>query len=249
MSGPRRRLAAILLALLAALALSACGSSGGKQGSKSSSGTTSPTTAATGPRAAATPPKPASCHAAKVPPPRPEGKLHAPTQKLDPSKRYFVVFDTTCGTFTIKLDVKDAPRTTASFAYLVKQHFYDDTIFHRIVAGFVIQGGDPRGTGTGGPGYKVVEPPPQSLRYTRGTVAMAKGQTEAPGTSGSQFYIVTALDAQLPPEYALVGRVVAGQPVVDAMGILPVDASNPDPNLQERPIHPPVVRSARLIVK
>ena len=88
--------------------------------------------------------------------------------------------------------------------------------------GFVIQGGDPAGDGTGGPGYSVVEAPPADLAYTKGVVAMAKTAVEDPGTSGSQFFVVTGEDAQLPPEYALLGKVTEGQDVVDLIGVAPV---------------------------
>ena len=104
---------------------------------------------------------------------------------------------TSCGTFEIALDTKRAPKTTNSFAYLADEGFYDDLTFHRIVPGFVIQGGDPLGTGTGGPGYSVDEKPPANLAYTKGTVAMAKSSAEPPGRSGSQFFVVTGADAGL----------------------------------------------------
>ena len=96
-----------------------------------------------------------------------------PTAPLDPSKRYDVRFATNCGSFTVRLAVAAAPKTAASFASLVRHGFFDRTIFHRIVPGFVIQGGDPTASGLGGPGYTVVERPPASTRYTRGVVAMA----------------------------------------------------------------------------
>src|SRR5262249_44334538 len=97
--------------------------------------------------------------------------------------------------------------------------FYDETTFHRIVPEFVIQGGDPLGNGTGGPGYSVVEAPPANLKYTKGIVAMAKSAGEAPGTSGSQFYVVTgAQGEELPPEYALLGKVEKGLDVVEEIG-------------------------------
>ncbi len=99
--------------------------------------------------------------------------------------------ETSCGSFTIRLDQKTAPNTAASFASLTEKGFYDGTVFHRIVPGFVIQGGDPTGTGTGGPGYSVVDKPPENAKYTRGVVAMAKTGDEPPGTAGSQFYVVT----------------------------------------------------------
>ncbi len=138
--------------------------------------------------------------------------LTRPTQTLKGPATATV--DTSCGSFTIRLDTASSPRTTASFAYLARHGVYDDTTFHRIVPGFVIQGGDPTGTGTGGPGYFVDEPPSQSLSYTRGTVAMAKSPVEPPGRSGSQFFVVTAADAGLTPDYALVGRVASGFDVV-----------------------------------
>ncbi len=88
--------------------------------------------------------------------------------------------DTSCGSFTIRLDQKTAPNTAASFAALAENGFYDGTVFHRIVPGFVIQGGDPTGTGTGGPGYSIVDAPPENATYTRGVVAMAKTETSRP---------------------------------------------------------------------
>jgi peptidyl-prolyl cis-trans isomerase B (cyclophilin B) len=102
----------------------------------------------------------------------------------------------------------------------VKKGFFDGTIFHRIVPGFVIQGGDPTGTGTGGPGYSTVDVPPSDARYTKGVVAMAKAGNEPPGTAGSQFFVVTAEDARLPPEYALLGKVTSGMDVVEKIGTL-----------------------------
>jgi len=106
--------------------------------------------------------------------------------------------------------VDRAPKTSASFASLAQSGVYDETPIHRIEPGFVVQGGDPRGDGSGGPGYSVVEAPPSHLRYLQGVVALAKTGTEAAGTSGSQFFVVTAQDAQLPPDYALLGEVVQG---------------------------------------
>jgi cyclophilin family peptidyl-prolyl cis-trans isomerase len=139
---------------------------------------------------------------------------------LDPSKHYDVMLETNCGTFTIRLDVRDSPRTTASFVALARSHYLDRTIFHRIVPGFVIQGGDPTQQGGGGPGYSTVDRPPASTQYTQYTVAMAKTQVEAPGTSGSQFFVVTGPGVQLSPDYALLGKVYVGRRVVDAIGKL-----------------------------
>jgi peptidyl-prolyl cis-trans isomerase B (cyclophilin B) len=134
---------------------------------------------------------------------------------------------TSCGTFDIALDSSRAPKTVNSFVYLSKRGFYDDLTFHRIAPGFVIQGGDPLGNGTGGPGYKVVEKPPAKLLYKKGVVAMAKSASEPAGTSGSQFFVVTAPNAGLPPEYALVGRVSKGYEVVARIGRLGTPAQKP----------------------
>lgn len=140
-----------------------------------------------------------------------------PKEVLKPGEEATAVVKTSCGTFEIALDSKRAPKTANSFAFLAEEGFYDDLTFHRVVPEFVIQGGDPEGTGTGGPGYKVVEKPPANLAYTKGIVAMAKSSAEPPGTSGSQFYVVTAPDAGLPPEYALVGKVSKGYSAVEAI--------------------------------
>jgi cyclophilin family peptidyl-prolyl cis-trans isomerase len=161
------------------------------------------------------------CREAPMPNPKPDGGAKKPTDKLAPGKTYRVVLKTSCGDITVRLDQKTSPKTAASFASLVKQGFYDGTVFHRIVPGFVIQGGDPTGQGSGGPGYSVRDEPPADTVYSQGVVAMAKTQVEPPGTSGSQFYIVTAPDAGLPPDYAVLGEVVKGLDValaIDQLG-------------------------------
>jgi cyclophilin family peptidyl-prolyl cis-trans isomerase len=132
---------------------------------------------------------------------------------------------TSCGDFEISLDSEGSPKTVASFAHMADEGVYDDTPFHRIVPDFVIQGGDPRGDGTGDAGYTVEEPPPPDAAYTDGVVAMAKTAAEPPGTSGSQFYVVTAADAGLPADYALLGEVSSGEETVDAIAGLGDPAS------------------------
>ena len=139
---------------------------------------------------------------------------------LDKSKAYTVDVLTNFGRFDIRLDVADSPCTTSSFAALVRKRFFDGTRFHRIVPGFVIQGGDPTATGAGGPGYSVRDVPPRNSLYTEGVVAMAKSAAEPPGTSGSQFFVVTAVNAGLPPEYAILGVVTKGLKVVEKIGRL-----------------------------
>ncbi len=166
------------------------------------------------------------CKQVEAPEPK-HVSLSAPKQTVKPGEELTAVMQTSCGTFEIALDTKRAPKTTNSFAYLAEKGFYDDLSFHRIVPGFVIQGGDPLGTGTGGPGYTVVEKPPANLAYTRGTVAMAKSSAEPPGSSGSQFYVVTGADAGLPPEYALVGKVDKGINVVERIGKLGTPTEKP----------------------
>lgn len=201
----------------AGLALVACGSN------TRDTHSTSTSQGHGGTRAVATSTPTAACGSVSAPAPKGAQHISKPTLALDPAKTYVVTLTTNCGTIHIKLDVRQAALTTASFAYLVKRGFYDDLTFHRIAAGFVIQGGDPAGDGSGGPGYTVVEPPPSNLRYTRGTVAMAKTETDPAGASGSQFFIVTARQAPLPPQYALVGRVVGNLSTVDTISRLPTD--------------------------
>jgi peptidyl-prolyl cis-trans isomerase B (cyclophilin B) len=162
----------------------------------------------------------AGCAIVKRPAAKPNGGRKAPKKLLPSGHTYTALVVTNCGSFTIQLARPTSPRTVASFVGLARSHFFDYTIFHRIVPGFVIQGGDPTQQGTGGPGYSTVDAPPASTRYVRGVVAMAKTQTEAAGTSGSQFFVVTAKDAQLPPEYAVLGKVVSGLDVVLRIGRL-----------------------------
>ena len=208
--------------VLVPLAAAGCGSS--SSGNTSSSAASTPPTGAPASTRAA---NKTGCSTVQAPPPRKAGGEKKPTSKLSASKTYTVTVDTNCGSFAFKLDVKDSPDTTAAFAGLVKRGFFNDLTFHRVVPGFVIQGGDPAGTGTGGPGFSTVDPPPKNADYKLGTVAMAKTQTEPAGAGGSQFFVVTGQDAQLPPQYALLGQVTKGLDVVQKIGQL----GNPtDPN-------------------
>ena len=164
----------------------------------------------------------------KVEAPEPKTvSFEAPKHVLTKGEKATAVVKTSCGTFEIALDTTRAPKTANSFAFLAEEGFYDDLTFHRVAPGFVIQGGDPEGTGTGGPGYSVDEKPPANLAYTKGIVAMAKSSAEPPGRSGSQFYVVTAPDAGLPPEYALVGKVSKGYDVVEKIDALGTPEEKP----------------------
>jgi cyclophilin family peptidyl-prolyl cis-trans isomerase len=166
------------------------------------------------------------CKKVEAPKPRQE-TLKAPEETVEKGEKLTAVVETSCGTFDIALDTTRAPKIANSFAYLAEEGFYDDLTFHRIVPEFVIQGGDPEGTGSGGPGYKVTEKPPANLAYTKGVVAMAKSSAEPPGTAGSQFFVVTGADAGLPPEYALVGKVSSGMDVVEQIGKLGTPEEKP----------------------
>lgn len=207
------------------------GSSGGGGGGGSSARAEEPA----GPAAGA-------CEEVSAPKPKPDGGAKKPSGTLDPGTTYEAVLDTSCGEITIRLAQDTGPKTAASFASLVRSGFYDDTVFHRIVPGFVIQGGDPTGTGTGGPGYSVRDPLPAGTTYTEGVVAMAKTATEPAGTSGSQFYIVTAADAGLPPDYALLGKVTRGIEVAKEIEKL----GDPAAGEAGTPIRPVVLEKATL---
>ena len=177
----------------------------------------------------------AECESVDASEPRDPGTNEAPTAPLEDGKTYALTFETNCGSFAVTLDTELAPSTAASLVALAQAGYFDDTLFHRIVPGFVIQGGDPTQSGSGGPGYSTVDVPPSDARYTKGTVAMAKSGIEAPGTAGSQFFVVTADDAGLPAEYAIVGEVTDGLAVAEQIGQLG-DAS-------EQPTQPVVISS------
>lgn len=191
----------IVLAVFAVVAAGIVAAVVLSSGDDSEDGTSADTTATTTTEA--------GCEKVAAPAPK-NVSFKKPEQVLEPGEEATAVFETSCGTFEIALDTERAPKTANSFAFLAEEGFYDDLSFHRVAPGFVIQGGDPEGTGTGGPGYTVDEEPPTNLSYTKGVVAMAKSEVDPPGRSGSQFYVVTAPDAGLPPEYALVGRVSEG---------------------------------------
>lgn len=210
-----RRLTLPLLACLVLVA-AGCGSDDSGDGTTATAAARPSTTAVTE----------TGCQTVAAAQPKP-GKADKPTQQLTASDQVTVTLETNCGSIPIALDTKRAPKTASSFASLAKQGFYDGLSFHRVVPGFVVQGGDPKGTGMGGPGYKVVEAPPSDLSYTPGVVAMAKTELEKPGTSGSQFFIVSGPQAEsLPPDYALVGKVTGdGMKTVAKIDATPADAN------------------------
>ena len=146
----------------------------------------------------------------------------APEMVIDPSKRYTATMSTSMGDLVIALDAVQAPKTVNNFVFLAREGYYDGVIFHRIIQGFMCQGGDPTGTGTGGPGYKFADELPKPGRYEVGSVAMANA---GPNTNGSQFFIVSGPSGVgLPPQYSLFGKVVKGLEVLSAMESVPTGA-------------------------
>ncbi len=181
----------------------------------------------------------AGCREVETPEPRAEGTLEPPSAALPTDVDHRIRVETNCGAFMITLDPAASPNAAASFAALADTGFFDNTIIHRVVSGFVIQGGDPGGTGMGGPGYTTVDTPAPDTTYTRGTVAMAKTGADPAGTAGSQFFVVTAEDAGLPPDYAVIGSVTAGMETVDAIEALAIPGT-------EQPSQPIVVERMTL---
>jgi cyclophilin family peptidyl-prolyl cis-trans isomerase len=141
---------------------------------------------------------------------RPDVNQTAPAQTLDPAKDYVATIRTSCGTIVARLDPKQAPVATNNFVHLARQGFYDGLTWHRAATGFVIQGGDPAGDGTGGPGYQVVGELPTD-GYPVGSLAAAKAGSDPAGSFGSQFFIVTGRQGTtLPAQYTRFGKVVRG---------------------------------------
>ena len=150
--------------------------------------------------------------------PRQQKFSEPPEMGIDPSKRYTATMETSMGTLVIALDAINAPVTVNNFVFLAAQHYYDGIIFHRIINGFMCQGGDPGGTGTGGPGYRFQDEPVKQ-RYQLGSVAMANA---GPNTNGSQFFLISGPSGvNLPPQYNHFGQIVKGLDVLDAMQRVP----------------------------
>ena len=152
-----------------------------------------------------------------------------PPMVIDPAKRYTALMETSKGSITFALDAASAPKTVNSFVFLSRYHYYDGVVFHRIIPGFVVQGGDPTGNGTGGPGYRFADELPKAGRYEIGSLAMANA---GPNTNGSQFFIVSGPDGTaLPPSYSLFGKVVSGLDVVKAIEAVGSRSGAPSENV------------------
>src|SRR5688572_15677679 len=160
-----------------------------------------------------------------------------PEMVIDPSKRYTATLSTSMGDLVIALDAIAAPKTVNNFVFLAREGFYDGVIFHRIISGFMCQGGDPTGTGRGGPGYRFEDELPKPRSYEIGSVAMANA---GPNTNGSQFFIVSGPSGVgLPPQYSLFGQVVKGLDVVDALQKVPTGPG-------DRPVQDVVIQSVTI---
>ena len=157
-----------------------------------------------------------------------------PEMVIDPAKTYTATIETSAGSMTAELFASEAPRTVNNYVFLANEGFYTDVIFHRVISGFMIQGGDPTGTGTGGPGYRF-EDEPVSRDYKRGTLAMANA---GPNTNGSQFFVMHA-DYPLPPNYTIFGKLSAGEEVLDAIVEAPKGG-------QDRPVNPVAIQSVTI---
>jgi cyclophilin family peptidyl-prolyl cis-trans isomerase len=157
-----------------------------------------------------------------------------PAMQIDRAKKYSATIETSAGTMTADLFADEAPATVNNFIFLANDGFYNGVIFHRVIPGFMIQGGDPTGSGRGGPGYRFNDEP-VSRQYKRGTLAMANA---GPNTNGSQFFIMHA-DYGLPPNYTIFGKLTAGEEIVDAIAAAPRGA-------QDRPNSPVEIRSIRI---
>jgi cyclophilin family peptidyl-prolyl cis-trans isomerase len=162
---------------------------------------------------------PTECPAADGSSPRKTKFDGPPPMCIDPAKRYTAELVTSLGTMVIALDAVAAPNTVNNFVFLSRYHFYDGVVFHRIIKGFMAQGGDPEGSGRGGPGYRFADELPAPRKYEVGSVAMANA---GPDTNGSQFFIVSGPSGVgLPPQYSLFGKVVKGLDVLAQLESVP----------------------------
>jgi cyclophilin family peptidyl-prolyl cis-trans isomerase len=153
--------------------------------------------------------------------------LKAPRLTVTRADRLEALITTNCGRFAIELDARRFPVAVNSFVYLARSGFYDGLRFNRVVPDFVIEGGDPRGNGTSGPGYHVIDPPPRNFHYRLGTVAMGKTSAEPRGQAGSDFFVVLGQGSAIDPDYAVIGQVWAGMPTVKRIGSLGTNSESP----------------------
>jgi cyclophilin family peptidyl-prolyl cis-trans isomerase len=148
-----------------------------------------------------------------------------PPMCIDPARRYSATIATSKGSMTFSLDALGAPKTVNNFVFLARYHFYEGIHFHRVIPGFVVQGGDPEGTGAGGPGYRFEDELPKPGRYEIGSLAMANA---GPDTNGSQFFVISGPDGvRLPPQYSLFGQLVTGEETLSAIDAVGTSSGRP----------------------
>jgi peptidylprolyl isomerase len=167
-----------------------------------------------------------------------------PAMQIDPAKKYTATVETSLGSFKIELLAKESPKTVNNFVFLAKEGFYDWVIFHRIIKAFMVQTGDPTGTGSGGPGYRFADELPARHSYEAGMVAMANA---GPNTNGSQFFICTGDQSQGldgAPNYTQFGRISGGMEIVYKIAGVQVTRS---PHGEfSKPIDPPVIKGIEI---
>jgi cyclophilin family peptidyl-prolyl cis-trans isomerase len=169
--------------------------------------------------------------------PKTQSFREPPEMGIDPSKRYTATIETSMGTMVVALDPVAAPKTVNNFVFLARYHYFEGVIFHRIIKGFVIQGGDPQGTGRGGPGYRFEDELPAPGRYEIGSLAMANA---GPNTNGSQFFVISGPQGvRLPPSYSLFGKLVKGLDVLEAIQSVPTGSG-------DRPLTDVVIQSVTI---
>jgi cyclophilin family peptidyl-prolyl cis-trans isomerase len=170
-----------------------------------------------------------------------------PPMTIDKNKTYTATVSTTLGDFTIQLTANETPKTVNNFVFLAQQRYYENIIFHRVIKTFMIQTGDPAGTGSGGPGYSFADELPPKHPYDPYIVAMANA---GPNTNGSQFFICTGSDSRglnSYPNYTQFGKVTAGMDIVQKIASVPVGPGNPGEN--SRPTNPPKITKITITVK
>lgn len=219
-----------LLIAAVALFVAACGST-----SETTTTTTEAVTATTVPLSAVPSNyagylhQPTAC-GAEQPDPAVDMKFNEPGD-ADVSETVVITLHTSCGPIEIEMDPSVAPETVNSFIFLAEEGYFDGTVSHRVVPGFMVQAGDPTATGLGGPGYVLPDELPDATPYTRGIVAMANA---GPGTSGSQFFIMLGQADWLPPNYSIFGEVVDGFEALDLIAAVPLGrgpaSSDPEPS-------------------
>lgn len=212
---PTLRTALGVLALAGPLALAGCGADDTSTDGTSADGTTSASATASTSEDRAANAGTVECPPAEGADERTDSFDSAPPMCLTPGTDYSAVITTDAGELTVDLLEEKAPETVNNFVFLARNKFYEGVTFHRVIPGFMIQGGDPQGTGSGGPGYQFSDELPESGEYEIGSMAMANA---GPGTNGSQFFVVTGdAGVSLPPQYSLFGTVTEGMDTVTSI--------------------------------